>query len=127
MLKPEIIVELLDLAGRAQMRWIDSFSSWSAKDRADAYLYKLSQEFYEAVANGADVEKSLSDADAAWRTRTAEQNKLTEAAGKLSSGPYAGQSARMHSYMYPEKFESTAIHLRNMVKIIVNRSKEQSK
>ena len=106
------------------MRWIDAFSSWSAKDRADAYLYKLSQTFYETIADGADVETMLAQLDADWRKYATEQNKRLKSVAKFSIGPYQGQSMAMDSYVYPDKFGSMRISLRNMVKILVERFKE---
>jgi hypothetical protein len=117
-LSPEIVAELRDLAGQSQIRWFAMGQSWSAKDRADAYLYRLSQVFYENVATGSDVESELETAEANWRKYALEENKKLDAASKFSRGPYVGQSMRMDSYVYPDKFGSTKIHLHNIVKIL---------
>ena len=120
-MKPEMIAELRDLGGRAQMRWIECANSWNAGDRADAYLYRLCQFFYERIADGADVETTLDRLDCDWRSYAKIENAKIEAAGKFKHGPYSGQSTRMASFVYPDKFGDKKIHLRNMVKILKKR------
>lgn len=112
---------LRELASIAQMRWFAEGQSWSAKDRAEAYLYRLEQVFYESVANGLDVEEILAYCDMDWRHYATVQNKELEAAPTFSRGPYKGQSMRMDSYVYPDKFDDAKIHLRTMVRILEER------
>lgn len=124
-MKPEMIAELRDLGGRAQMHAIACSNSWSAKDRVDAYLYRLKYAFYENVIAGADVESALNRAEFEWRKYAMLENRKLATAPKFKYGPYAGQSARMDSYVYPDKFSDTKIHLRNMIKILKERFGEK--
>lgn len=126
MLTPEMVARLRELAGQAQMRWLTDGQSWNAKDRAAAYLYRLEQVFYESVANGLDVEEILAYCDMDWRHYASAENKKLEAAPKFKRGPYFGQSMRMDSYVYPDKFGDTRIHLRNMVRILKERAAKGS-
>jgi hypothetical protein len=126
MLTPEIVAELRELAGKAQMQWLTDGQSWNKKDRAAAYLYRLSQVFYESVANGLDPEEILAYCDMDWRHYAAVENKKVENAPKFKRGPYAGQSARMDSWVYPDKFSDTRIHLRNMIGIMRERFPEEA-
>lgn len=122
MLDPEIVAELRRHGGMAQMRWFAAMQSMHAKDRADAYAFRLCQVFYESVATGVDIEIALEQAEFDWRKYADAQNKRLENAPKFSAGPYSGQSTRHSSYAYPEYFKNTKIHLRNTVKILVDRS-----
>jgi hypothetical protein len=118
---PEMVAKLHELANIAQMRWLTDGQSRNAKDRAAAYLYRLEQVFYESVANGLDVEEILAYCDMDWRHYAAVQNEALETAPKFSRGPYKGQSMRMDSFVYPDKFDDAKIHLRTMVRILKER------
>ena len=103
------------------MHAIACSNSWSVKDRADAYLYRLKHAFYENIIAGASVESALNRAEFEWRKYAMLENRKLTTAPKFKYGPYAGQSARMNSYAYPDKFSDTKIHLRTMVKFLKER------
>jgi hypothetical protein len=117
-MKPEMIVRLRELGGIAQMHAIACANSWSTKDRADAYLHRLVHAFYENVIVGANVESALIRAEFEWRKYAMLENRKLATASKFKYGPYAGQSTRMDSYVYPDKFLDTKIHLRTMIRIL---------
>jgi len=113
----------LNLARQEDKRWQSSWNAMSGADQAEGELYKLTRDFYRAMADGKDMEATIKALDAEWRIYANKNNDNINAAGKIRRGPMQGQSSRHYRFTSPDLFQSKAIHLRQMTRITLGESK----
>lgn len=96
--------------------------SWSGADQADSELDFGARRVYVAVAHeGVDLEIAIAREDTRWRLYAAEQACKVEAAPKIKHGPSAGHSVIGHRWVNPDGFQTVAIHIRTMVRILTEK------
>jgi hypothetical protein len=93
--------------------------SMSGADQADSEMPRIQRLFYVAIWQGIGIEESLADCERQWRSYAAKNNARVEDAPKVSRGPYHGASSIHYRWVSPDRFESSAIHLRFMAKRIL--------
>ena len=96
-----------------------AYKSMSGADVSGAPMYAVQIRAYTRVWEGCDPELAITLADREWRSYAAENNRKIEAAPKTKRGPYSGQSVIHYRYTDPDRFNSTAIHLRAMFRMIL--------
>src|SRR5271170_871796 len=96
--------------------------SWSGADQADSELDFGARRVYVAVAHeGVDLETAITREDARWRAYAVEQARKVENAPKIKHGPSRGHSVISHRWVNPDGFQTVAIHIRQMVRILTEK------
>lgn len=96
-----------------------AYKSMLGADVAEAPIFSYVRHCYQLVWEGVELEAAITLCDAAWREYAAQNNAKVDAAPKIRRGPSAGHSSIHHRWTSPEKFQGTAIHIRQMVRIIL--------
>jgi hypothetical protein len=109
--------KLYQLARDAYALGESQLKSWSGADQADSEVYFCARHFYVDVAAGVEVEEALAKQDRRWREYAKEQAAKVAAAPKIKRGPSSGHSVISHRWVDADKFQSHAIHLRQMVRL----------
>ncbi len=101
--------------------------SFSGADQADSEKHFCARRVYVAIAalgpdaSDAAIELALDVEDRRWREYAAAQAAKVAAAPKIKRGPSSGHSVIGHRWVSPDSFQTTAGHIRTMVKIIRER------
>ena len=96
-----------------------AYKSMSGADVAGAPMYAVQIRAYTRVWEGCDTELAIRLAEREWRSYAESNNAKIAAGPKTKRGPYAGQSVSHYRYTDPERFNSTAVHLRTMFRMIL--------
>jgi hypothetical protein len=94
-----------------------AYRSMSGAEVAGAPLHGYERHFYQLCWEGVEVEAALALCDAEWRAYAAENNARVAAAPKLK---HSGLSSIDHRWCSPERFQTSAIHLRHMAAKILS-------
>ena len=89
-------------------------TSPSGSDQAESEAFRLLAGVWRDLASGVSFHETVQRHDDLWRSYAGRQNAAVEGAGRIKSGPRAGQSARDHRWVSPENFSLRIIAVRQI-------------
>jgi hypothetical protein len=122
MLTKEQTKKLYELAKSAYAQGEAMVNSGSGSDQQESELYFGVRRVYISVAGGTPIEEAIDTEDRKWREYAATVLKKVDAAPRSK---YTGMSVIHHRWVSPDAFQTKAVHLRQMVKMILEPEVEE--